>query len=58
MPNFEPLTPLILAQKCGRIIGLRKKYILDNFDNQKQGIPTFSFQAAFKIMILIWLGLK
>ena len=41
-------TPWILAQKCGGIIGLWKKCILDNFDNQNQGrnnfwIPRLSF---------------
>ena len=28
---------VIQAQKCGGIIGLWKKNILDNFDNQNQG---------------------
>ena len=41
----------IQAQKCGGIIGLWKKYILDNFDNQNQGkkkiwTPTFRAEAT------------
>ena len=43
-----PNTPWIQAMKCGGIICIWKKYILDNFDKQNQGkkifwIPTLSF---------------